>query len=331
MLDESWKRWIAENKLLGISDDDITATVYKSLGSKEGVEQVLADVSASAVFGAGQLLAQRLKKLESLTRNIHKAQAIAPNARRIDRRHNLSPMDFFIDYYARNTPVIMTGLIDHWPAMSRWTLAYLKSICGAQNVEVMWGREGNADYETQSHNYKRAIPFADYVDLIDTSESNDFYIVANNGFLRSEGTQGLLEDFSPLAGFQHPLEQKSHGNFWLGPKGTVTPLHHDPSNILFMQIWGEKLFKFISPLQTPDIYNDLGVFSSIDPENPDLARYPLFANCDVIEEVIAPGDVLFIPVGWWHHVRGLSASLSLSSTSFTQPNQYVWQNPQGRY
>ncbi len=331
MLDESWKRWIAENKFLGISDADITATVHNVLGNSEGVAQTLAEIAASPAFIAGQGLAQKLKKLESLTRNIHKVQTIAPNAHRIDRRHNLAPADFFINYYACNRPVIMTGLTDHWPAYQRWTLDDLKSKCGGLQVEVMWGREGNPDYETQCHNYKRSMSFADYIDLIETREGNDSYIVANNGFFKRDGTEALLSDFAPLVGFQHPMEQKSHSNFWLGPKGTVTPLHHDPSNILFMQIWGEKIFKFISPLQTPDIYNELGVFSTIDPENPDVSRYPLFANCTIIEEIIVPGDVLFIPVGWWHHVRGLSASLSLSSTSFTQPNQYVWENPSGRY
>ncbi len=328
MLDDNWKRWIAENKLLGAPDAEIHRVVAAALGSDSGVTQALADIAASPAYRAGQLLADQLKKLQSTTRILHQLQSLAPNAARIDRRHNLSATDFFIDYYAANRPVIVSGWIDHWPAR-RWTLEYLSTSCGELDVEIMWGRDGNADYETRSHDFKKREKFRDFVARLATADSDDFYLVANNGFFKQPGTHVLLADFAPLARIQQPADL-AQTNFWLGPKGTVTPLHHDSSNILFKQIIGHKLFKFISPLQTPDVYNHLGVFSAVDPDAPDLARYPQFGRCAVIEETVGPGDVVFIPVGWWHHVRSLEASLSLSSTSFTQPNAYQWHYPAQR-
>jgi ribosomal protein L16 Arg81 hydroxylase len=330
MLDQSWKRWIAENKLLGATDAEIAEIVQQKLGNTTGVAEAISEIEISPAFLAGQLVADRLRKLESLARNMHKVQAVAPNAQRIDRRHKLSARDFFIDYYARNTPVIITGLMEAWPALTCWTYDYLKAHCGTLDIEVMLERDTSPDYELKSHSFKQRMTFSDYIDRMKHYEGNECYLVANNGFFKQTGTHALLQDFAPLAGFQDPREMVSHTNFWLGPKGTVTPLHHDPANILFMQIWGEKLFKLISPLQSPDMYNYIGVFSEVDAENPDFDRHPQFANCTVIEEVVGPGDVLFIPVGWWHHVRGLSATLSLSSTSFTQPNQFVWHYPKGR-
>ncbi len=36
----------------------------------------------------------------------------------------------------------------------------------------------------------------------------------------------------------------------------------------------------------------------------------------VLTTVVEPGELLFIPVGWWHAVRSLDVSMSLSFTNF---------------
>jgi lysine-specific demethylase 8 len=41
-------------------------------------------------------------------------------------------------------------------------------------------------------------------------------------------------------------------------------------------------------------------------------EFPLYAGTPHVDVVLGPGDVLFIPRGWWHHVRALSASFSVS-------------------
>jgi ribosomal protein L16 Arg81 hydroxylase len=71
----------------------------------------------------------------------------------------------------------------------------------------------------------------------------------------------------------------------------------------------------------------VGVFSQVDPENPDFNKYPLYRNIKPIELILKPGEVIFIPVGWWHHVRALDVSISVSFTNFVFPNYYNWQNP----
>lgn len=118
--------------------------------------------------------------------------------------------------------------------------------------------------------------------------------------------------------------------FWYGPAGTVTSLHHDTSNIFMAQVRGRKRVRLISPTELEFLYNDIGVFSPIDCDNPDLARWPQFAKVEVREVQLAPGDVLFIPVGWWHHVRALDVSITVSFTNFVFPNHYEWSMPQVR-
>ena len=111
--------------------------------------------------------------------------------------------------------------------------------------------------------------------------------------------------------------------FWMGPAGTVTPLHHDLTNNLMMQVRGRKRVKMIAPDYLPYIYNELHCYSSVDPENVDRDRYPLFDNVRVIDVTIGPGDILFLPVGWWHHVRGLDPTITITCTNFRGINRFT--------
>ena len=57
-----------------------------------------------------------------------------------------------------------------------------------------------------------------------------------------------------------------------------------------------------------------------DPEQPDVERFPLFERATAYECVIGPGDALFIPPDWWHHVRGLEKSITMSNNFFNETN-----------
>ncbi|KAI8920515.1 hypothetical protein BC831DRAFT_479363 [Entophlyctis helioformis] len=99
-------------------------------------------------------------------------------------------------------------------------------------------------------------------------------------------------------------------NAWLGPGGTVSPLHTDPHDNLFAQVHGHKYVRLYAPDQTRALYpHDSGTMlsntSRVDAVSPDLT--PEYVEC-----VVGPGDLLLIPRGWWHYVRSLSMSISLS-------------------
>jgi ribosomal protein L16 Arg81 hydroxylase len=105
-------------------------------------------------------------------------------------------------------------------------------------------------------------------------------------------------------------------------------LHHDVMNVLLIQVTGRKRILLIDPLRLQYVYNDEGVFSSIDLADPDYDRFPLFAFADPITVELEPGEGLFIPVGWWHYVESLDLSASLSFTNFVFPNEYSWRHPE---
>ena len=52
-------------------------------------------------------------------------------------------------------------------------------------------------------------------------------------------------------------------------------------------------------------------------------RMPASERPRALSVDIGPGEILFIPVGWWHHVRGLSLTAGMSFTNFVWPNDFT--------
>ena len=52
--------------------------------------------------------------------------------------------------------------------------------------------------------------------------------------------------------------------------------------------------------------------SQVDVDDPDLERFPGFAEAQGLSCTLSPGEALHIPKRWWHHVRAETLSLSVS-------------------
>jgi ribosomal protein L16 Arg81 hydroxylase len=168
--------------------------------------------------------------------------------------------------------------------------------------------------------------FADYIDMVYSGEvTNDYYMVARNHFFELPEAQPLLDDFVVFPKYLNPPSAGRQCFLWFGPAGTVTPLHHDTSNILFAQVAGRKACRIIPASQWRYVYNSSGAFSDVDCERPDLNRYPMFREATLIDVILQPGEVLFLPVGWWHHMRALDISMTVSFTNFVFPNHFKWE------
>ena len=111
--------------------------------------------------------------------------------------------------------------------------------------------------------------------------------------------------------------------FWLGPAGTVTPLHCDYDDNIFAQVWGSKRI-FLSPphhdeFLYPSEANAILFGSPFNPEAPDFDKFPLARQATMIECIVHPGDMLYVPAGWYHQVRALTFSLSSNRWARAMP------------
>jgi lysine-specific demethylase 8 len=118
---------------------------------------------------------------------------------------------------------------------------------------------------------------------------------------------------------QHKL--KNTVAAWIGPAGTVTGYHIDWGDNVFAQICGRKEIRLVAPKDSRYMYPcnrfDQGTTSSeVDVDRYNAERHPLFKKAKEHRIVLQPGDMLFIPRGWWHYVRSLDKSISVSNIGY---------------
>lgn len=323
-----WRRWAAISILRGTPATEVISTLTDNGIPETDAAVLTARVLSDPTLEAGKWAIGRLYKLESMLNVRQQLRQLAGGDRAVERRSGVTTEEFLEEYYAANRPVLLEDVCNDWPALERWTPDYLIEQVGSVDVEVMDGRQTGPGDELKMDEQRTHTQFDAYVRRVLATEwSNEFYLVANNGLLASEHADRLWGDFSLDERYLNPALPRNETFVWYGPAGTVTNLHHDIMNILFHQVYGWKHVILISPTDTHRVSNSIGVYSDIDPLAPDFDRFPGFEGVQQHHVTVGPGEALFIPVGWWHHVTGLETSISISSTSFRFPNKFEWANP----
>jgi len=168
------------------------------------------------------------------------------------------------------------------------------------------------------------MPFDAFIDLIETAaDGNDTYITAFNSAANRGSLSPLEDDIGTVEHLLDPQSPDAKGMIWIGAAGTFTPLHHDLTNNLLVQITGTKHVLLVPPEETSRLRNDSHVFSQFeDLENTDIAQFPDLDDIAIYRVALAPGQALFIPLGWWHQVVAADFSVSLTFTNFRWPNDF---------
>jgi len=321
------QHWVTANLLRGCEPDVLAVELCHSGLARPEAEGLINDTVTSPIFAAVDERLVRLRKLEQLLQ-IRRALGRLVAPAEVERHAGLSRDAFLAGYYAANQPVLLTDATEGWSAR-RWTVAHLAEVLGDAPVEVMAGRQTNPDRVRSPEGQAASVPFAEFAArLAATVWSDDLYMVANNHLLDHPAAAPLFADFQPDERYLHGTLPPGTAHLWCGPAGTVTPLHHDVVNILFVQLLGRKVVKLLPPLDLPLVdpivlQGDPTVFSAlIDLDAVDPARHPDVAELRPLTVVVEPGEALFIPVGWWHQVKALETSISLSFTGFVFPNAY---------
>ena len=102
-------------------------------------------------------------------------------------------------------------------------------------------------------------------------------------------------------------------SIWMGTRTRVAAHNDLPLNIACVAA-GRRVFTLFPPDQTPNLY--IGPFeltpagrpvSLVDFHAPDLALYPRFTAAMETAQIaeLEPGDAIFIPSMWWHHVESI--------------------------
>lgn len=274
----------------------------------------------------GRSIASRLKKTEMLLSTVQQlAQAIPQDA--VDERTRIDPGTFFSDYYSRNRPLVLRQAIKHWPALYKWSPRYFADHFGSAPVTITANRHADPWYEINARRHMTQTTIADFVSMLSAADhTNDYYLVANNFALQTEPLAPLFDDIGGICGLLDSTSKRDRTFLWFGPAGTVTPLHHDKTNLLIAQVMGRKRIMLYPTASIRYMNNVVGVFTAADPENPERSPIDL-RGIQHFVVTIYPGDVLFVPVAWWHHVRALDLSMTVSMDNFIFQNRFTLADP----
>lgn len=319
-IDVTVRAWLAEAWGRGLAPTDIwKALPFRGVTRRE-VEKELRALDKSPHADVLATLAFRLNRVDWQQRMRRSFSALDSRTRSIPRRRRVTQREFLEHHYAPQRPVLINGMMKEWKALKKWTPAFFSREFADVPVQVASSRDDTPFYDLNVHAISRQVRFGDYVEWVEgTKKSNAHYLVANNNGLGGP-LRALVKDIGFFGGLMNPRLIDGFVYLWYGPGGTVTPLHHDTANILFCQVRGKKRVTLIDPAWTELVRDCVSFYSFIDVEKPDLKRFPYFARIPKLTVTVGPGDALFIPCGWWHFVRGLSTSVSISMTNFTLPN-----------
>jgi len=200
-------------------------------------------------------------------------------------------------------PMVLVGMLDAWP-ISKMSRSQLVQEFGHVPVKARVG-----DYVSTAFSEKRtlqAMTLAEYFsDIHQHSAGLPAYL----------GNQ-VIPELDVLCHWPAYFEKSTAPRVWLGPAGTVTPLHCDYDDNLLAQVWGRKQLVLYPPHHAPYLNprecNPVLFASDWNPEAPDLGAMPLARYATPIQCVLKAGEVLFLPAGWFHHVRALDFSLSIN-------------------
>lgn len=324
VIDDSWRAWIAENLVLGAPPAGLVGVLtQQGFSQQAAIGEVDAALRSPYLRGADRIK-RRLTKRDWALDIQRKLNRLRPDT--IERVHRPDAQTFLERYYSTNRAVIITGMMEDWPAMQRWNLDHFRDAYGEREVEVQFGRSRDADYELNSIAHKKRMRFGEFVEQVrHAGRSNDFYMTANNDSTNRQALAGLWNDIVQLPEYLDPANPG--GFLWFGPAGTITPFHHDLTNNFMAQVIGRKRLRLIPACELANMYNFRHCFTPVDGGNVDLARYPNMANVQILECVIEPGEILFLPVGCWHYVEALDISVTVAFTNFRWHNDFYSDYP----
>jgi hypothetical protein len=220
-------------------------------------------------------------------------------------------------------PLVLRGLVAHWPAVRAGLatvqagVAYLRGCYRDATVGVWRGPpeiEGHFFYNRelsgfnfQAQREKLGAVLDDLEHFQGAARPPAIYVGSTTvdtclpGF-RADNDLGL--------GDRQPLM-----SVWIGNRTRIAA-HFDVPDNLACVVAGHRRFTLFPPSQLDNLYVGPLDFtpagqavSLVDLVQPDLHRFPKFAQALAHAQVaeLGPGDAIFIPSMWWHHVQALDS------------------------
>lgn len=193
--------------------------------------------------------------------------------------------------------------------LSLYTPDFFKEKFGDVFVEIKTLQIDNNPYTMTDKDVSSKKKLRDFINLL--PDNNSLYMAGQdlkifNG-LSFEKFFDLLLEGKKLIG-------RKYLKIWIG-SNTKSGIHYDMFDNIFIQVYGKKTLALTPPEDIKYLYpirSDFPKSSITDPFEVDIKRYPRFAKTNLRKIILKPGDIVFIPRGWFHYFQAPDTSISVN-------------------
>uniref|UniRef100_A0A5S6QZQ0 JmjC domain-containing protein n=1 Tax=Trichuris muris TaxID=70415 RepID=A0A5S6QZQ0_TRIMR len=236
------------------------------------------------------------------------------NVERIDGT-SLTVEDFVRKYEKPRVPVVITKLIRHWPASHEWTVERLRRKFGNESFKCGEDDDG----------YSVKLKLKYFVEYINFQNDDSPLYVFDSSIERKSSKRALLDDYEVPSIFRDDLfryassrRRPPHKWFVFGPARSGTGIHIDPlgTHAWNALIVGHKRWCLFPP-EAPKELLKFGV------DQGGVHSWP--RQYRPVEVLQKPGELIFVPGGWWHVVINLDTTIAVTHNYCAESNlPVVW-------
>ena len=238
------------------------------------------------------------------------------NYKDVERRTQLDHETFVHEFCSVPRPVVISGGAKTWRAFREWTSGALAAKYGAVAVPVKTlGSKSRRSQMTITE-------YVEYLRDFEAGHNTELRYLVDWQFAKS--APELLSDIrSPEFVGQDWFSllpstiQPDYRWIYIGVAGTFGPLHVDlqATSAWLAVIDGKKEVVFFEPNTTQHVYK-----GAVNPFNPDFGRFPEFAYLPGYRVILEPGDIIYVPTGWWHAARNLTTCIAVTQNFLSYDN-----------
>jgi len=251
----------------------------------------------------------------------------------------LGPADLSDELLTSTTPVVLRGLASGWPMVraalesDRAGSDYLRRYYQGATVGAMLGGPddgGRFFYNSDLSGFNFQMVQARLTGVLDEIEAKSQMNPAPTIYVGSTTIDTCLPGFRQFNDLQLG-SRDALASIWIGNRTRIAAHYDLPDNVAVVAA-GHRRFTLFPPDQLKNLYVGPVDFtpagqaiSLVDLLNPDFEKFPKFAEALKHAQVaeLGPGDALFIPSMWWHHIEALDAFNVLVNYWWRQSPDYM--------